>query len=227
MVPSKENPRLNPSALLYTRTLVQTTVTSCLEQCNGLLPLIFLLSLFTPWPAYPFKNLSQITSVLLKWLPAFTGQKCYATRPFSTQSISYYSPPSSLLMPCCLPCCCSAAPGVLLTLELHVCHPLSQECSSFFESRSSVPHLLQVLRQTLPSSWGCPWPAYLKLQSHSLPHSFSSFLALFFSTAFNTVYILYILYVYLVFFSITCFHQLKCEQHKDRYLYILCSLMYP
>lgn len=90
---------------------------------------------------------------ILKWLPMLTGQRGYPIRPFSTKSISYDSSPSSWLMPCCTPNRCSTALDIALSLGILTCHPLGQELSSFFEPRSSLPHLLQVLPQKPPSPW--------------------------------------------------------------------------
>lgn len=45
----------------------------------------------------------------------------------------------------------STALDIALSLGILTCHPLGQELSSFFEPRSSLPHLLQVLPQKPPS----------------------------------------------------------------------------
>lgn len=157
MVPSKENPRLNPSGHFYTGDLFQLTITSCLEQWNDLLPVTLLFSLFTPWLVYPLKNLSQITTVLhwQSWngFPCSQGKRVILSDPSLPKASPTDSSPSSWLMPCCPTNCCSVALGIVLSLGILTCHPLGQECSSFFEPSSSLPHLLQVLPQKPPSPW--------------------------------------------------------------------------
>lgn len=157
MVPSKENPRLNPSGHFYTRTLFQHTITSCLEQWNDLLPVTLPFSLFTPWPAYPLKNLSQVTAVL-HW-QSWNGFPCSQVKSVTLPepSLPKASPTTPLPAPGWRPACppnyWSMALGIALSLGILTCHPLGQECLSFFEPRSSLLHLLQVLPQKPPSPW--------------------------------------------------------------------------
>lgn len=200
MVPSKENPRLIPSALLYTRTLVQITTTSCLEQCNGLLPLIFLLSLFTPWPAYPFKNLRSHQS---SWngFPHSQGKSAILPDP----SLPKASPTTPLPAPCWCPAACGAVALLpqayswlwnftfAIPSARNVLPSLSQGAQSLTSFKSFLKHY--------PLHEGVPGQPTLNCNP-TLSHTPFPPSLPYFSPQHSTLSISYtdILYVYLVFF---------------------------
>ena len=170
MVPSKENLRLTPSGHFYTGNLFQLTITSCMEQWNDLLPVTLLFSLFTPWPVYPLKNLSQITTVLHG--QSWNSSHAHRAKGLPYQTLLYrkhllrllsqllvdtllHTKPllhglghSSILGNSHLP---SPWPGTLILLwakELTPSPPSTPSSETTFSMRL----------------WECPWPAYLRLQ---------------------------------------------------------------
>lgn len=181
MVPSKENLRLTPSGHFYTGNLFQLTITSCVEQWNDLLPVTLLFSLFTPWPAYPLKNLSQITTIL-HW-QSWNGFPCSQGKRVTLSDPSL--PKASPTTPLPAPGWCPAAHQTVAPRgaprgapRLHGLGHSSVLGNSHLPSPWPGTLILLWAKELTPSPpsspssettfsmrlWECPWPAYLRLQ---------------------------------------------------------------